>query len=199
MSKIRIGGCDPGFANAAFSVLDLFPVGASTLLGTRLVVTSKGKGKFRLIDDELRRLREIEDALIAFLDEWHPDVWAMEEPGKCLMRRPGGGGKTEWATNPSLLRTSCLMWGSVSGICRSRGIYVVQYGSQAIKKAICGSNKASKTDMEKEIKRRYGGYKGWATSKKIEHEVDSVGAAVTAFREPFVMTLLRSLENNASS
>jgi Holliday junction resolvasome RuvABC endonuclease subunit len=192
MSKLRIGGCDPGFANLAFSALDLFPVGASTLLATQLVVTSKGKGKFRLIDDEIRRLCEIEDALIKFLDEWEPHVWAMEEPGKCLMKRQG-----QWATNPSLLRTSCLMWGSVSGICRARGIYVCQYGSQAIKKAICGSNKASKADMEKAVKGLYGSYKGWATSKKIEHEVDAVGAAVTSFKTPFVMALLRKLGSDA--
>ncbi|KKK66741.1 hypothetical protein LCGC14_2961060, partial [marine sediment metagenome] len=169
-----------------------FPVGASTLLGTRLVVTKKAKGKFRVIEDELRRIREIEDAFIEFLDEWKPDVWAMEEPGKCLMKRNG-----QWVTNPSNLRTACLMWGSISGICRARGIYIVQYTSQAIKKAICGSNKASKVDMEKEIKGRYGDYTGWATSKKVEHEVDAVGAAVTAFKEPFIMTLLRKLESGA--
>jgi Holliday junction resolvasome RuvABC endonuclease subunit len=189
MSKLRIGGGDPGFANMGFSVVDLFSIGASDLLATQLVVTKKGKGKIRKIEDELRRIREIEDEFIAFLDEWQPDVWAMEEPGKCLMRR---GGK--WVTNPSNLRTVCLMWGSISGICRARGIYVVQYTSQAIKKAICGSIKASKADMEKEIKKLYPTYKGWATSKKIEHEVDAVGAAVTAFKEPFVMTLLRKLE-----
>lgn len=194
MTKLRIGGGDPGFANIGFSVLDLFPVGASELLATQLVTTQKGKGKIKLIDDELRRLNEIEDAFIAFINEWQPDVWAMEEPGKCLMRRPLGG-KMVWQTNPSLLRTSCLMWGSISGICRARGIYVVKYTSQEIKKALCSSNKASKTDMEKEIKSRYGDYKGWATTKGVEHEVDAVGAAVTAFKEPFVMTLMRSLES----
>lgn len=194
MSKLRIGGGDPGFANVGFAVLDLFPVGASTLLGTRQVTTKKSSNtKGRLIQDELRRIREIEDAFIEFLDEWKPDVWAMEEPGKCLMRRQG-----QWVTNPSLLRTSCLMWGSVSGICRARGIYVVQYTSQAIKKAICGSNKASKADMEKEIKGRYGDYKGWCKTKKVEHEVDAVGAAITAFKAPFVMSLMRKLENAAS-
>lgn len=194
MSKLRIGGGDPGFANVGFGVLDLYPVGASSILDTRLVTTQKGKGNVKVIDDELRRLREIEDAFIEFLDKWQPDVWAMEEPGKCLMRR-NIGGKVVWQTNPSLLRTSCLMWGSVSGICRARGIYVIKYTSQEIKKAICNSKKASKTDMEKEIKRRYGGYKCWVKTKKVEHVVDAVGAAITAFKEPFVMSLLRKLES----
>jgi len=193
MTTIRIGGCDPGFANLAFACVDLYPVGASDLLGTRLVTTKKGKGKIKQIEDERRRLNEIEDALIAFLDEYRPDVFATEEPGKCLMMRAG-----KWQTNPQLLRTSCLMWGSLSGICRARGIYLVSYGSQEIKKAICGSPKASKKDMEKEIRRRYPTYKGWPTSSKIEHVVDAVGAANTAFKEPFVMTLLRKLEDGAA-
>lgn len=194
MSKLRIGGGDPGFANLAFSAVDLFGIGCSDLLGVKLVTTKKSKSKVRLIEDELRRIREIEDAFIEFLDEWHPDVWAMEEPGKALMpkTRPGPGPK--FSINPKTLRTQCLMWGSISGICRARGIYVVQYTSQAIKKAICGSHKASKGDMEKAVKKLYPSFKGWATSKKIEHEVDAVGAAVTAFKEPFVMTLLRKLE-----
>jgi Holliday junction resolvasome RuvABC endonuclease subunit len=192
MSKIRIGGCDPGFANLAFSALDLSSVGGSEILGTRLVVTKKSQSKCRVIQDELRRIHEIEDAFIEFLDEWKPHVWAMEEPGKCLMKR---GGK--WVSNPSLVRTSCLMWGSVVGICRARNICVVAYTSQAIKKAVCGANNASKADMAKEIKGRYGDYKGWTTNKKVEHEVDAVGAAITAFKEPFVMALLKQLESVA--
>lgn len=188
MSKLRIGGGDPGFANIGFAMLDLFSVGASTLLATRLVTTKKSTSKVRVIEDELRRIREIEDAFIEFIEEWSPDIWAMEEPGKCLMKR---GGK--WVTNPSSLRTSCLMWGAISGICRGRGIYIVQYTSQSIKKTICGSNKASKLDMQKEIKSRYGDYTGWTQSKKVEHEVDAVGAAISAFKEPFVMALMRKL------
>ena len=192
MSSLRIGGGDPGFANVGFGVLDLFAVGGSDLLATKLVVTTKGKGKIKVGVDERRRLREIEDAFIEFIDKWKPDVWAMEEPGKCLMKRGG-----QWVTNPTLLRTSCLMWGSVSGVCRARGIYIVQYTSQAIKKMICGSNKASKLDMQKEIKSRYGDYVSWTKSKKVEHEVDAVGAAITAFKEPFVMALMRKLESVA--
>lgn len=194
MSKIRIMGVDPGFANIGFAALDLFVDGRSELLSTGLVITKPGKGKVKQIEDEIRRLHEIEDAFLLFLAEWKPDVVAIEEPGKCLMRRVIRG-KSMWQTNPTLLRTSCLMWGAISGICRARGIYIVKYGSQEIKKAICGSHKASKTDMEKEIKEnRYPSYSGWATTQRVEHEVDAVGAGVTSFKEPFVMSLLRNLQ-----
>lgn len=194
MSKVRIGGGDPGFANVGFAMLDLFGVGGSDLLATRLVTTQKSKSKVREIEDEIRRVRLIEDAFMEFIDEWHPDVWAMEEPGKALMPNTRKGSKARFSVNPKTLRTQCLMWGAIEGICRARGIYVVQYTSQAIKKAVCDSNKASKSDMEKEIKGRYGSYKKWVKTAKVEHEVDAVGAAITAFKEPFVMSLLRTLE-----
>lgn len=191
MSKVRICGGDPGFANCAFSIVDLFGTGGSDLLATKLIVTKKSQQKVREIKDEIRRIREIEDAFIDFIDQWKPDVLAFEEPGKGLMPNTRKGVKGKFSINPKTVRTTCGMWFAVEGICRSRGIYVVEYTSQAIKKAICGSNSASKADMEEEIKSRYGAYDGWVTTKKVEHEVDAVGAAITAFKEPFVMSLLR--------
>lgn len=198
MTKIRVLGVDPGFANIGFAALDLFDVGGSDLLSTGLVITKPGKGKVKQIEDEIRRLHEIEDAFILFLNEWRPDVVAIEEPGKCLMRRQVGP-RVMWQTNPSLLRTSCLMWGAISGICRARGIYIVKYGSQEIKKVVCGSNKASKADMTKEIKGRYPNYTGWATTQRVEHEVDATGAGITSFKEPFVMSLLRNLHGRTGA
>jgi Holliday junction resolvasome RuvABC endonuclease subunit len=198
MSKIRIVSCDPGFANIGFGALDLDAEG-STLLSTALVRTKPGTGKVKQINDELRRLHEIEDAFLFFLNEWKPDVVAVEEPGKCLMRRQIGK-RVAWQTNPTLLRTSCLMWGAISGICRARGIYIVKYGSQEIKKAVCGgNNKASKTEMEKAIRALYPTYTGWAKTKAVEHEVDAVGAGITAFKEPFVMSLIRNLQGRAGA
>ena len=199
MSKVRIAGGDPGFANIGFCVVDLYSIGGSDLLGLCSVQTAKGKGKVNQIDDELRRLHEIEDALIGFLDEYKPDVFAMEEPGKCLMKRPPlcrcKGNTPVWQTNPTTLRTSSLMWGAASGICRTRGIYVVKYTSQEIKKALCNKNSASKEDIQAAVQKLYPTFTGWPKAKsKIEHVADAVGAAVTAFREPFIMSLLRTLE-----
>jgi len=189
--KLRIIGCDPGFANIGLAALDLYTLGDSTIQDTLLVTTKKDKGKVKIIDDELRRLKEIEDKFIAFIDKWLPDVVAIEEPGKCLMRRG-----SRWETNPQALRSSCLMWGSISGICRARRIYIVKYSSKEIKRAVCGKASASKKEMEKEVKGRYRTYKNWQHSKKVEHEVDAVGAAITAFKEPFVMALLRKLSSD---
>lgn len=189
MSKIRIVGCDPGFANLALSALDRYTAG-SDLLAVKLITTKKGTTKIKQSDDEKRRLNEIEDEILAFLDEWRPDVLASEEPGRCLMKR---GNK--WVPNPTLMRTSYLMWGALSGICRARGIYLVSYTAREIKMGICGKTSASKIEVEEAAKVLYPTFKGWPTTKKVEHVSDSVGAAVTSFKAPFVMAMLRKFES----
>lgn len=193
MSKLRIMGCDPGFANIGLAVVDLFPSGEAELLATRLVLTAPSKDKkVKQIQDEIRRLHEIEGAFLEFADQWSPDVLAAEEPGKCLMKRVVNG-RQMWQTNPTLLRTSCLMWGAMSGICRVKQIMLMKFGSQEIKKAVCKNNKATKTQMTKAIKRRFPYYEGWAKTQKVEHEVDAVGATVAAFKAPFVVSLMQDL------
>jgi len=196
VSSFRIVGVDPGFANLGFCAIDLFSVGGSSLVDTKLVTTSPEKGKSKNISDELRRLAEIEDAFKLFLDEHKPDVLAMEEPGKCLMRRPNPiTRKPEWVTNSSTLRTSCMMWGAIHGICRDRGIYCIKVGAQQIKKTLCNKKNASKDEVVAAVKARYPAYKGWPKSKKVEHVADAVGAAVVSFIDPVVMTMLRRLSS----
>jgi len=196
VSALRVIGVDPGFANIGLCVIDVFPVGCPILVATKLIVTKPGKGKGGNQDDEKRRLEVIEDAIIAFLDEHEPDVLAMEEPGRGLMRRKRcrcRGGGMEWVSNPATVRTSCLMWGSVHGVCRDRGIYCVKVGSQEIKKTLCDRKNASKADVIAEVKSRFPAYKNWPTTKKIEHVADAVGAAVTSFTYPAIMVMLRKL------
>ncbi len=188
MSKLRILGVDPGFANVGLSIVDLFAVGGSDLVATKLVVTSPTKGQAKKLGDEMRRLSEIEDAVISFIDEYQPDILSTEEPGKCLMRRAG-----KWATNPSLLRTSCLMWGALHGVCRARGIYTLMVGSKDIKLAMCNKKGASKEEVIAAVKAMYPAYNAWPTTKKVEHVADAVGAAVTGFTDPVVMVMARKL------
>ena len=188
MSRIRIVGVDPGFANLGLCIVDLFPLGGSDLIATQLITTSPEKGKSKNIDDEIRRLCEIEDLFLGFIDQHQPDVLAMEEPGKCLMMRAG-----KWATNPSLLRTSCLSWGAIHGICRTKGIYCLKVGAQEIKKTLCNSKKASKADVISAAQSKYPAFTDWPKSKKVEHVADAVGAAVTSFSDPVVMVMTRKL------
>jgi len=192
MGKVRIAGCDPGFANLALSVLDRFTIGGADLLDVKLITTKKSTKKVKASDDEKRRLHEIEEEIISFLDEWRPDILAAEEPGRCLMKRGN-----QWVPNPTLMRTSYLMWGSLSGICRARGIYLVSFTAKEIKKGICNKNSASKVEVEEAVRKMFPTFKRFPTTKKIEHVTDSVGAAVTAFKEPFVMGLLKTLETAA--
>jgi Holliday junction resolvasome RuvABC endonuclease subunit len=192
---LRLVSADPGFANIGFAIVDLLAIGGADLVATKLVTTTPSKKKITQHEDEKQRLEEIEDAFIAFIDEHNPTVMVTEEPGKCLMRR-NIGGKVQWQTNPKLLRTSCLMWGSIHGICRSRGIYCVSVGSQAIKKTLCNKKNASKADVIAAVKSRFPGYTKWPKSKKVEHVADAVGAAITGFTDPAVMVMLKRLRSS---
>lgn len=197
MSKLRIIGVDPGFANAGFCVVDLLAIGGSDLVVTKLVTTKLAPGKnVAKLADEQRRLEEIEDAFLALLDEFEPDVLAMEEPSQCLIRRKVGS-KFMWAPNPKLLRTSCLMWGSIHGMCRARGIYCIKIGAKAVKKAVCGKDRASKGDIIKAVKGKYPTYQDWPTTRKVEHVADAVGVAITSFNDPAVMVMMRKLRTDA--
>ncbi len=191
---LRIVGVDPGFANVGFAIIDLFAIGGSDLVATKLVTTAPSKKKITQNQDEKQRLEEIEDAFIAFIDEHNPDVMVTEEPGKCLMKR-NIGGKWVWQTNPKLLRTSCLMWGSIHGVCRGRGIYAISVGSQAIKKTLCNKKNASKPEVIAAVKSKFPGYTKWPKTKKVEHVADAAGAAITGFTDPAVMVMLKKLRS----
>ena len=188
MSSFRMVGVDPGFAHFAFCALDLYAVGGSDIVNTSLVITKVSKKKIDKIADDIDRLQAIEDAWKTFLEKNQPAVAVFEEPGKCLMRRNG-----KWATNPTLLRTSCLAWGALHGVCRDRGIYVISVGSQEIKRALTGRNNASKEEIISAVKGRYPGYSGWPQTKNIEHVADAVAAAVTGIQDPAVMVMIQQL------
>mgnify|MGYP001012095566 CR=1 FL=1 len=183
---MRILGVDPGFANLGFCVIELSGYRKELLL-TKLVVTEKSKKKAGKLRDEERRLVDIEQILIEILDSYRPAILVIEEPGKCLMRR----GKA-WVTNGATLRTSCLAWGAIHGICRSRKMHCVSVGSQKIKLALCGSKSASKFEVQAAVKAKFPKYAGWPSSKKIEHVADAVGAAITGLQDQSVVELLDS-------
>lgn len=195
---LRLAGVDPGFANIGLCAVDLYAIGGCNLVATKIVTTAPGKGKVNQIDDEIRRLGEIEDAVLEFVADYKPDVIAMEEPGKCLMKRMNPVTKrVEWVTNSAKLRSVCLMWGALHGIGRTHGIYTIKVGSQAIKKALCANKSASKKDVVEAVKKLHPTYDGWPDSKKIEHVADAVGAAHASFKDPTVMVMVRKLRAGA--
>ena len=87
---LRICGIDPGFANLGFCIVDVLPIGGLDLIDTKLVTTAPSKKKITQGEDEKQRLEEIEDAFTSFLDEHNPELVAIEDPGKCLMKRKTG-------------------------------------------------------------------------------------------------------------
>lgn len=192
MTSVRILGVDPGFANIGLCLVELTDDGKSELLDTKLIITSPSEGKVGVIDDEIRRLSEIEQEFLLFLTLNNPQVIAIEEPGKCLMKRYNSKTrKVEWASNPARLRTACQMWGSIHGIATAKGIDCVKIGSQEIKKHLCNNKNASKAEIIKTVKSNYPNYSKWPTTKKIEHVADSIGAAIVSFTKDIVLARLK--------
>ncbi len=192
MSRLRIVGVDPGFANVGFSILDLFSVGGMDLVDTRLVTTKRDK---KQADDEQLRLTHIEDEFRAFIDGKDIDILSIEAPTAGLM--PGRGAKGGWGVNPITVRTSALVWGAIHGICRDRGIYCVKIGLGDIKKVLCGKKTASKQDVIDAVKDKFPTYDGWPTTKKVEHVADAVGIALLAQNDPVVTVMMRRLRTGA--
>jgi len=188
MSRLRIVGVDPGFANVGLSILDLFPVGGIDLVDTKLVTTKRDK---KLNDDEHLRLIHIEDEFRSFIDGRDVDILAIEAPTAGLM--PGRGAKGGWGVNPVTVRTSALAWGGIHGICRDRGIYCVKIGLGDIKKMLCGKKTASKQDVIDIVVGKFPTYSKWPKTKKIEHVADAVGIALVAQLDPIVTVMMRRL------
>jgi len=188
VTRLRIVGVDPGFANVGFSILELYPEGGMDLVDTRLVTTEPNN---KQADDDQIRLIHIEDEFRSFIDGRDIDILAIEAPTAGLM--PGRGRNGGWGVNPITVRTSALVWGAIHGICRDRGIYCVKIGLGDIKKVLCGKKTASKQDVIDVVKEKFPAYDRWPTTKKVEHVADAVGIALVAQNNPVVTVMMRRL------
>jgi len=174
---VRVVGIDPGFAAIGLAAVDLLHPAGATIRAVELLQTKPSHKKERLAssDDESRRLTEIEDVIIAFLDVHLPDVVAIEDP--------------PWGKNAKAVRVCALMWGAAHALCRVRGLTVVNLTSQSIKKTVAGKRTASKEEVLDAIKAKYP-FDGWPTTNAVEHVADAVGAALTSRTHPVVYALV---------
>jgi Holliday junction resolvasome RuvABC endonuclease subunit len=174
---VKIIGVDPGFAHLGFAAVELHHPAGADLLDVLLIETKPSAKKQRLAvaDDESRRLSDIEDAAILFLDKHQPELVVIEDP--------------PWGKNAKAVRVCALMWGALHGICRARGVFVLNIGAQLIKKVVAGKNTASKEDVYAAVKATFPHFKGWPQKAAVEHVADAVGAALAIRKHPLVISL----------
>lgn len=220
-NTITIVGVDPGFANIGLSAIKLFSTGGESLEETSLILTdnatfatektskkkARAKSKIRRssktkakLDTELNRLIYIENNILYFFRKHSPAAIVIEEPGKCLMRRYNKfTRRTEWATNPTALRVTSIMWGALHGAASALNIPCVSIGARDVKKYVTGNNKASKEQVFSAVKLKFPSYKLWPDNDKFEHVADATAIALAGIHSDHLAGSIRYFRKTKQS
>lgn len=170
MEAPMILGCDPGFRAFGIALLRLLP-DREEVVALRVIRTEKDDKKRNVLamDDNFRRAQEIAGELELIVQE-HP-VRIIAAEGMSFPR------------SSSVAAKIALSWGVLAMLCKMTKLPMVQTSPQRMKKVICGSQKASKEDIESALLVRYGNriedlFEGPDGFR--EHPFDALGASVVA-------------------
>lgn len=125
MNGLRVLGIDPGSRLTGFGVVDL---------GTRAPVYVASGTVRSLKGDFPDRLKQIFDAITAIVDEYSPDIVAIESV--FMHRNPGSALKLGQARSAALCATF------------TRQVEVHEYAPREIKQAVVGTGAASKEQVQ---------------------------------------------------
>lgn len=130
MAFMRIMGIDPGLASVGYGLIDHDGT-RSHLLASGCISTRPGE----LLPV---RLRTIHDALVALIEEWHPQVASIEQLFFCTNVRT--------AIAVAQARGVCLL------ATARAGLEIAEYTPLQVKQGVVGYGKASKLQVEKMVK-----------------------------------------------
>lgn len=164
-------GIDAGFTATGVAIVELNPQLGETVLGLELIRTEKDNKKRHTLaaDDNMRRTREIYRQLRDFAVQQNCVAFAME--AESPMRNASAAMKVSKAH------------AAVGCLAEQLGLPIVQASPQRIKKVLCGSQKASKEEVESALLARYGNqledlFDG--PDGMREHPFDALGSIVVA-------------------
>jgi Holliday junction resolvasome RuvABC endonuclease subunit len=189
MSRIRVLGIDPGFANIGLFGLTRLSPGVKAEW-CRLILTEKDDKAEGVYKDEVRRLDRIEVEFSMALDDYRPDVVASERYAS--------------VQNAISTRQIALAFAAMHALARRRGLPFLIFDPEQIKMEMCGSRKAKKPAMVRALKGMFPGFGNWPslsdkkrskTVKKSDalcHIVDAAGAAVLASKLDLDAEIARS-------
>ncbi len=149
-------GLDPGLETTGYGVLDLTPAGVRVAEGG-VLRSAVGRDPADMGD----RVKSLYDGLVEVLEQWQPTAIAIEQL-YAHVEHP---------------RTSILM-AHARGVyflaAAQRGIPVFSYAATQVKKAVTGSGRASKEQMQHAVMRELG-----LTKPPEPHDVaDALGIAL---------------------
>jgi Holliday junction resolvasome RuvABC endonuclease subunit len=196
-------GIDPGLSALGYAVVDL---SGDRVVDLGVVRTQKSDKKRRVLasDDNLRRAREVDAALLGVL---------LARDGDRLLPcgHPFGTNfaaicveSMSFPRNASAAAKVALSWGILAGLAGRFELPIVQASPQEIKKKLCGKKDASKDDVEAALKSAYGldgsGRRGTAIGmlagvpKSLhEHAWDAL-SAVAGCRDSDVILLAKKMD-----
>jgi crossover junction endodeoxyribonuclease RuvC len=176
-------GLDPGFASVGYALMQ-WQQGKLAVLDVGVIHTKKDNKKNSVLacEDNLERAREISVALRKFFFKHRIAAVCAEA--------------MSFPRQASVAAKMAMCWGVIADISVTEQVAIQQPTPQRVKKALCGSIKATKEDVEKAVCARVGGDLE-ARIKALnkgdrEHASDAV-AVIVACSEGEVLRLLRSL------
>jgi len=179
LSGVIVLGVDPGFANIGLMVIRFTAEGGCAAKFALDLHTEPGGKKrgLREVEDDERRLEIIQREFTRVLAEVRPDVVAAE---RCPSLR-----------NPSAQRKTALGYATMRTIARGKNLPWLTFEPNDIKQRVTGKRSATKDEMIAGLKRLFPTFRGWPTTKRVEHVADAGGAALCAERDPLVEMLVR--------
>jgi crossover junction endodeoxyribonuclease RuvC len=173
-------GVDPGFASFGWCALAVSAPAQLQPVGAGVIRTKKASARARTYasDDNLARAREIYRALDALVRMYAPQVLCAEA--------------MSFPRNASAAAKVAISWGVLAAVAEARQLPLLQASPQAVKKAVCGVNDASKEQVQAAFRERVrdlGDLLGGVPAGQHEHPYDA-GAVVLACLDSDVMRLL---------
>lgn len=172
----RVLGVDPGFANFGAVVMDTRVDDDRAVLWAGVLRTKKDTRKQRrMVDDNLQRTYELCAELIALFDTYQPTLVCAEA--------------MSFPRSASVAGKMCLAWGVLATLLHQRKVPLVQSSPQELKRAVCGTNTASKEEMAVALDARIGTalrpHLARLSKGQHEHVYDAVAAIVAAEKDAF--------------
>lgn len=177
--QIIVLGVDPGFANIGLMVIR-FTASGGCGIKYSLDLHTEPEGRRRKLrehEDDERRSEIIQREFTRVLNEQQPDIVATE---RCPSLR-----------NAKASRKTALGYATMRAIVRARNMTWLTFDVDEIKQRVTGDKKAGKPEMIAGLKRLFPAYKGWPSTKRVEHVADAGGAALCAERDPIFELLMR--------
>lgn len=130
-------GLDPGFADFGWAKVNIYAYRADVpAMGVIRTEKSAAKRNVLAVDDNLRRTFEIYDNLSSLFEG--VSVVCVES--------------MSFPRNSSAAAKVAMTWGVMASLVKKCGVPLLQVSPQAIKKAVCKKNNASKEEVESAVK-----------------------------------------------